>query len=124
MAGNLRARSLLLIFTCVAHVGVLALLSLDSRHPRAAEPQPAPLLMTVFDEPQFVQERQPVQMQALASLPPIVVSAAPDALIVPAESAAPAMASRIDWMDEAVRSACNIIRRQEADGAPLACKRR
>ncbi len=65
-----------------------------------------------------------MQMRALASLPPMTVSVVPDALMVPVESAAPTTISRIDWMDEAVRSACNIIRRQEADGAPLACKRR
>jgi hypothetical protein len=115
---------LLLIVTCVAHVAVLALLSLDSRHRHAVAAEPAPLLMTAFDEPQLVQDTQPVQVRALASLPPVVVAVAPDALLVPVESTSSTAISRIDWMDEAVRSACNIIRRQEADGAPLACKRR
>jgi hypothetical protein len=99
-------------------------LSLHSPRHQAANAEPAPLLMTVFDEPRAVQERQPMQMRTLASLPPIAVSAVPDALVVPVESAASTTISRVDWMDEAVRSACNIIRRQETDGAPLACKRR
>jgi hypothetical protein len=113
---------LLLIITCVAHAGVGALLWLESRQRPVVDAEPAPLLMTVFDEP--LQERAPMPMRALASLPPVAVSIMPDALLVPVESTAPTTISRVDWMDEAVRSACNIIRRQEADGAPLACRRR
>ena len=119
-----RIRSVMLVVACVGHVGAGALLlSLDSRHRRIADAEPTPLQVTVFDEARFAAERQAVQPFVLAKLPPLEVVVTPDVMGSLTESEAPHV-RRVDWMDEAARSACNIVERQESDWVPLMCKRR
>jgi hypothetical protein len=124
MSRHLRIRSLILIVACVGHVsaGVL-LLSLDSRHRHAADAEPPPLMVTVLDEPRFAAERRATQPIVLAKLPPLQSVVAPDSVASLTPSTVPTI-PRVDWMEEAARSACNVIARQEPDQMPLMCKRR
>jgi len=115
---------LILIIACLGHVGAGALLwSVDSRHRRAADAEPAPLMMTVFDEPRFAAERRAAQPVVLAKLPPLQSVIAPDSSASLTVSTAPTI-PRVDWMAEAARSACNVVARQEPEQMPLMCKRR
>ena len=124
MAPNVRIRSLILIVACVGHVGAgVLLLSLDSRRHRAADAEPPPLVVTVLDEPRFATERQAAQPVVLAKVPPLRSIVAPDSLVSLTPSTVPTI-PRVDWMEEAARSACNVIARQEPDQMPLMCKRR
>jgi hypothetical protein len=124
VARNVRVRSSILIVACVGHIGAGALLlSLDSRHRRTADAEPPPLVVTVLDEPRFATERQAAQPIVLAQLPPLQSVVAPDSLASLTTSTVPA-SPRVDWMEEAARSACNVIARQESDQIPLMCKRR
>jgi hypothetical protein len=123
VSGSIRVRSVILTVACVGHVGAgVLLLSLDSRHRGAPDPEPTPLQVTVLDEPRFAAEREAVQPVVLAKLPPLEVVVAPDAMASLTETSAPTV-RRVDWMDEAARSACNIVGRQEPDQMPLMCKR-
>jgi hypothetical protein len=114
---------LVLMVACLGHVaaGVL-LLSLDSRPFRSAAAEPPPLMVTVLDEPRFATERQAAQPIVLAKRQLHAV-VAPDSLASLTPATVPTI-PRVDWMDEAARSACNIIARQEPDQMPLMCKRR
>jgi hypothetical protein len=109
---------------CVGHVGAgVLLLSLDSRHRRTATAEPPPLMVTVLDEPRFATDRQAAQPVVLAKLEPLHRIVAPDSLASLTTTTVPTI-PRVDWMDEAARSACNIIARQEPEQLPLPCKRR
>lgn len=79
--------------------------------------------MTVIDELRYAAERPAVQPVVFAKLPPLESVVAPDVLASLTPSAAPAI-PRVDWMDEAARSACNVIARQEPEQMPLMCRRR
>jgi hypothetical protein len=115
---------LILIVACVGHVGAGALLlSLDLRHRGGADAEPPPLVVTVLDEPRFAAERQAAQPIVLAKVPPLRRIVAPDSLASLTASTVPTI-PRIDWMEEASRSACNVIARQESEQIPLMCKRR
>jgi hypothetical protein len=114
---------LVLIVACLGHVAAGALLlSLDSRQFRTMVAEPPPLMVTVLDEPRFATERQAAQPIVLAKLQ-LHTRVAPDSLASLTASTVPTI-PRVDWMDEAARSACNIVARQEPDQMPLMCKRR
>ena len=80
-------------------------------------------MVTVLDEPRFAAERQAAQSISLRKLPPLQRVVAPDALASLTSATIPTL-PRVDWMEEAARSACNVIARQEPDQMPLMCKRR
>jgi hypothetical protein len=115
---------LILIVACVGHLGAgILLVSLDARHRGAATAEPPPLVVTVLDEPRFASERQVAQPVTLAKLQPLHTIVAPDSLASLTPSTVPTL-PRVDWMDEAARSACNIVARQEPEQIPVICKRR
>jgi hypothetical protein len=80
-------------------------------------------MVTVLDEPRFATDRQAAQPVVLAKLEPLHRIVAPDSLASLTTTTVPTI-PRVDWMDEAARSACNIIARQEPEQLPLPCKRR